>query len=994
MSLSFRVKILVCLCLAALFPAMAHAQFNTSSNDDALLKWYSIQSNSFKVIYPKGNDSLARLYLRELEKWRPEVARSVGMMANGFNRKPLPVVLHTQNAASNGSVTWTPRRMELNTVPDWSNPTPTPWHTSLAIHEGRHAAQLQLGYQKVFNPFYYILGEMVPGAACAYPGRMLLEGDAVVAETALTDNGRGRSSDFLGTYMYFWDKGSRRSYISWRCGSYYRETPDVYAFGYALISGARTLYDKPLFMQDYFDYVSRRPYDPWPLRHTLRRNSGKKFGAAYNEIMDYQYALWAADTLSRGPFMPSTQISRPTKALTGYCNAIAGAEDDKVFWLKTEMYHIPSLVSMDINSGKEKRLTFLPYSVSNVDYVPTTNSLVWNELRHDPRWGQKIHSVVCSYDMNRKRHSRITPRDHNYYFPTYVCGDTIAVVHYGEDTHEHIDFMRMSDRKVLDTWQLPDSLQTVEMTYAGGRMYTVGMSEHGTGVYTVTPSSCTQVLPPIPFAIGCVDAVGDHYMTFHCDRTGSNEYYVMDVNSAKVYRLSNTKYGGDEFCILSNGDLVFSHISDYGEVVALTESEFLDLEEVDWNKYYHYAVADKLSQQEKLLRERADSAAVADGEAPLDSLQKAGVEMSEPKRYWKMGHMARIHSWAPAYIDVDAVQDLSFENITKVASLGAMAFFQNDMSTFSGYVGYKAKPDASKKWFHSGHVNLTYKGLYPVFEAEFHVNERNETNTEWIKTAQFEDALKRSSLDYPYIRGHLRTYIPLNWNIRSHYIGFVPSASVSLSNDLYKDKPYLSWYADLRAYAMQSTPSAAIYPRWGIGGQIRYTSAHYDAGMSRSAPLLLANIYGYVPGIGWGQGLRLSALYQKDLRGEKIFNPGGASLLPRGFENVTVVEGLKVSADYAAPFPVGDWHISDAFLCTRGIATPHFDYSWIPVSGGSGSLMSAGLDLELEFGAFLWVKVPMTFGIRYDYNFGSLYNQVASVSKRHYVGFLFNIDIP
>lgn len=996
-ALKSRLKISLAFILALLVQSRALAQFSISSNDAASLKWYSIRTENFEVIYPKGEDSLAKVYIHELEKWRPEVSRSINVdQKHPYRHKALPVILHTQNAASNGVVTWAPRRMELNTIPDWNSPDPIPWHTSLAIHEGRHAIQMKQGYTNVFRPLYYVLGEMIPGAYVAYPGRMLLEGDAVVAETAFSRSGRGRNSDFMKTYMLSWDKGDRRSYLAWRCDSYYKPTPDVYAFGYALISGARTLYDKPLFMQDYFSYVSRRPYDPWPLRHTLRRNSGKKFMAAYNEIMDHQYQLWAADTLSRGPFMPKKRLSHPQGHMVWYSNALSTSDTNHVYWIKKDMYDIPGLICMDVRDGRERKLLDMSASAANVDYIPATNSIVWNELQNDPRWGQKRSSVICTYDMDKCRLRRITPLGEHYFFPTSIGGDSLAVIHYGEDCHEHIDFIRLSDNRVYQTWNLPDSLQMVEMSWAENHIYTVGMSEKGTGIYLVTPHSCKEVLPPIPFNISCVDVVDENSFTFQSDRSGSSELYMMNIHTGELCQLTHTKFGGDAFCLMPDGSVVYSYPCEYGDEVAVTEAAFLDRKPVDWTEYYHFPVADKLTRQEEELRSNADSVSRACG---LDVAGKlaADVQPSEPKRYYKLAHAARLHSWAPAYVDIDAVQNMSFENIKKIASLGAMAFFQNDMSTFSGYAGYKARNDRTAgKWFHSGHVNLTYSGLYPVFEGEFHVNDRDALNYVWEKDEKGQDVLKRVIERRPYMTGGLRTYIPLQWNRHSHFIGFTPTVNFSMGNDHYEGKPYLGWYGELRGYFMHATPSSAIYPRWGIGAQLRYSSAHYGERMSLSSSFALAYVYGYLPGIGWGQGLKLGVLWQKDLNPSGVINPGTVSLLPRGIEGVALYEGTRLSVDYAAPFPMGDWHISDVFYCKRGIVTPHYDCTLFQRTDGIGTLMSLGLDFEMEFGAFLWIKVPMTFGVRCGYNFGNSFSLVAATQRfgSFYIGPLFNIQIP
>ena len=97
-----------------LTPFTASAQFFVTGDDPGKLKWLSIESENFKIIYPEGNDSLAYLYGRNLERFRIPVSRSMRYLPcgpdNPFNHK-MEIVLHTYYG-NNGSVAWTPKRME------------------------------------------------------------------------------------------------------------------------------------------------------------------------------------------------------------------------------------------------------------------------------------------------------------------------------------------------------------------------------------------------------------------------------------------------------------------------------------------------------------------------------------------------------------------------------------------------------------------------------------------------------------------------------------------------------------------------------------------------------------------------------------------------------------------------------------------------------------------------------------------------------------------
>ncbi len=173
---------------------------------------------------------------------------------------------------------------------------------------------------------------------------------------------------------------------------------------------------------------------------------------------------------------------------------------------------------------------------------------------------------------------------------------------------------------------------------------------------------------------------------------------------------------------------------------------------------------------------------------------------------------------------------------------------------------------------------------------------------------------------------------------------------------------------------MQPTPSACIYPRWGVGTQLQWNPDN-----------MYAFLYGYLPGICCGQGLRISAMAQRmtDI-GSLFFLPPMANIIPRGFTSTSLVmgavqyRGMKLTADYAIPFYMGDWHISEAFYCKRGIVTPHFDFGLYSI----GNLWSAGATFEMEFGSFLWLRTPVRIGVTASCNGGSLFKSVAQLTGR------------
>ena len=118
-------RLLTTLCII-LSCTLASAQFNTAGNDPFKVRWMELSSENFRVVYPEGMDSLARVYARRLETARIMNSWSSGLLVGQSCSSKMPVVLHAYNSFPNASVAWAPKRMDMFTVPEAYGPTPMP----------------------------------------------------------------------------------------------------------------------------------------------------------------------------------------------------------------------------------------------------------------------------------------------------------------------------------------------------------------------------------------------------------------------------------------------------------------------------------------------------------------------------------------------------------------------------------------------------------------------------------------------------------------------------------------------------------------------------------------------------------------------------------------------------------------------------------------------------------------------------------------------------
>lgn len=1011
---SILMLLLVCFC--------ASAQFYSSGDDPGRTRWRSMSSGHYRIIYPAGNDSLALRYGLELERWRLTLGASIGYTPNGMYRNPLPVVLHGYTAVANGAVTWAPRRMDFFTCPDAVSPEPTPWITELAVHESRHAAQMQFAKGQGFGLFNVLTGEIFTGAMAAlYPGPALLEGDAVVTETALTRAGRGRSADFQEHYRVSFAEGDFRDWYRWRWGSQKLFTPDHYRAGYMLVAGTRYLYDDPMFIRRYYDNIlsARLPLPFFALQKTLKQASGKGLKQTWREIAEAQQALWATDEAARGPFGPAQPLTPPRRRYTEYLSPEAVGED--IFAIQKGLTTATRLVRIRPD-GKADPVRPFAGGTEQIRWSEASGRLFWSETVRDHRWTLASSGRIFYLEPGKKRARPLT-REGNLFNPSPAPDSpAVAVTEYSLDGRSSVLVLDGLDGTTTGRYPAPDSLQVVETAWTGGRLVASAISPSGFGLYDVT-GGYRGLYSPEPVKIKQLRSSDDGVL-FVSDRTGVNELYRLG-HDGSVFRLTNNRFGASDFLPDASGDsLTFAALSTSGRLL-YREAAGEPLA-VESGTLAPWPVADRLSQQE---------ASIA-----TEPFEHRGNPFSDPKPYRKLPHLLRLHSWIPLYVDYDAVASASFETISSAAGLGATAFLQNDLGTASAIVGYSAArmvSEDSSRWNHSFHGQFTYRGWYPVIELSSDIGTRYARqfrNTTLINNRSRTTTVEGEDTDLPYYRLAAKVYVPLDFSRSGWQRGIVPRIEASFSNDMVNttevlqkliwmigDKPGVyrvsagsmpgrnvpmsRLTASIRGYSVLATARSAIYPRWGLGAEAGVSMRPGAVGMF--SPSAFAFLYAYVPGVMDTHGIRLSALHQTRLDGRIPDN--FAVTLPRGMTGVKDLSSFvqsrygsqtRLTFDYAMPLLPLDWSGLCPVAYVRNFElTLHADGCLLGAlsDDSPGFLYSAGADLSVRLGNLLWIPSATRIGISFNYNGSTISNALSSgditIPATHF-GLIFSVDLP
>ena len=1009
----------------------ARAQFYTSGDDPGRVKWSTVSSDHFRIIYPRGSDSLALEYGLALEKYRMVLGNSIGYTPNSQYRRPMPVILHPYSAQANGSVVWAPRRMDLYTRPQSLAPEPIEWITELAIHESRHVSQMQFAKGKGFGLFNIVVGDMFTGAMSAlYPGPALLEGDAVSTETALTRAGRGRSADFLEYYRVSFADGDFRNWYRWRWGSQKLYTPDHYRAGYLLVAGMRYVYDDPLFVKRYYDNIVE-PFWPFPffvLQRTVRQASGMRLKDTWTGIASAQQALWGADEAARGPFGPARQISRQGRLFTEYLSPESAGS--ATFAVMQSLGRPPQLVQL----GKDGRASFVRQFAQNTSplrYSGSLDRLFWSEKVQDHRWTLKSDSRIYYLEPGSRTVHRLT-REGNLANPSPdPSGSSVAVTEYPIRGGSAVRILDGRYGLTQQRFPAPDTLQVVETAWVKAsspsmesRLVASAISAGGFAFYDVT-DGYRPLTEPLPVKVKQLRS-SDEGVLFVSDLNGVNELYLLsfpdnlsatDYSSrpaGTVVRLTNNRFGASDFLPSASGDsLTFAALTPSGRMLYSGEKGSFPATPAPW------PIADKLSAQESVM------------------LSAAKASFSSPRPYRKLPHLLRLHSWAPVYIDYDAIANASFESVYSSAGLGATAFLQNDLGTATAILGYSADlamRDDSPVWDHSFHGKFTYRGWYPVIELGTTVG-KGLARRYQCSTFLYEDhrtlSVEGTETDVPSFRATARIYIPWDFSRGGWYRGLIPRIEAQYSNDLVNtaeiyysivhligDNPGVyrmpagaghghavaltRFTASVRGYATTGRGRSAIYPRWGVGAEGGLLVRPGATDMF--APAAYAHAYGYVPGLMDTHGIRLTATYQTRFDGR--FPENFVNILPRGMSGVSNLQinllgryeaQSRFTFDYAMPLLPLDWSGLGPVAYVRNLElTLHADGTVLGRKANA-FLYSTGADLTVRLGNLLWIPYATRIGVSYNYNGGSIYDELVSRGHEipvHSFGLVFTVDIP
>ncbi|MCD7938513.1 MAG: hypothetical protein LUG98_16765 [Tannerellaceae bacterium] len=925
--------------LLLLFPVFVQAQFVDYGTDPARYKWNYVATPHYKIIYPRGIDSIAYRYTQLLENVYPPLGKTIGPPVKGR----YPVVLHPGSMLSNGMVAWAPWRMELVTTPS-SDLYAQSWDRQLAIHESRHVYQTGRLMRGIFRPLYYLGGEQVSGLADFAVPRWFFEGDAVAAETAMSNSGRGRLPEFNLYYRTRLLSGDFFSFDKWFMGSYKDYTGSFYALGYDMTAYARQAYGADIWEKVTDRYVRRILHLP-PFSSALKHYTGVNTHGLFKETFRYLEEEWKAQAEQAAPFTRLNVLSPAVNQYTSY-QYPQPLDDGRVIAVKSSFSDLSSLVVLQ--EGREQFLSYLGNINSRIQVKG--NRVYWTEHVSGLRWTHENYSVLKYLDLSTGRVRTLTPGERYLAPAVSPDGTSVALYRYNPDGTSEVVMVDAERGEVQQTFPVQRSRFLKELAFDTSQsVVAVCIDDKGLSIERLLlPTRTWEVLLPAGAANITSLSVNDGMIWFESGLDGINNIYRLDPVGKHVYQLTSARFGLFQPALTPSGDLLVADYQSQGFRVAVAApKEWLE-QKADFSEPYRFSLAETVAGQEGY---------------NMDTVALTPVPF-EPKPYRKMSHLFNVHSWAPFYYDVTEAVNLSTDDFTTIVKPGATVISQNHLNTAITQAGVYYRND---DWH--GKLAFTYMGWYPVIDLMVDVG-GNALDINWYES----DGYLYTGGYYPgrkLVEAEVKVYVPFNLT-KDHYVqGIQPSLSWYYTNHRYqqiqsgkmRDFQYL--LGELRFYRYRKMAQRDILPRWGYQMRLQYLHTPFQT--ENYADLYAARLTTYWPGILRNHSLMLRAGYQyQPVESKAMYVPKRLLETPRGYSyDYRSLHQYAFKADYAFSLFCPDVSLGAWFYIKRVRTNLFYDLTRAQAykGGGWNTQSSVGGDLIVDWNIFR-LNYPISLGIR------------------------------
>ncbi|MFO8234530.1 MAG: hypothetical protein R6U04_03870 [Bacteroidales bacterium] len=949
-----KFKILYGVCFFVLLHLDASAQYFNYGEDPASVKWREISTENFQIIYPESFSEEAVRVANILEISYEEVAYSLD-----HEPAKISVVIHNNTVVSNGFVAPAPHRMELFSVPPQFNST-TPWLEHLCTHELRHVVQIDKLDQGITKILRYVFGEQAIGAVAGMIPMWFLEGDAVIAESALGHNGRAKLPDFskaLRTNVL--DSSRNFGFNKMLMGSYKDYTPNHYSLGYHMAAYTRDKYDTHIW-SDVIDNVGKNSYNPFSFNTGVKKHTEMYTGDLYKAAFSFYDSLWRKNLFRLEIENYKRVNNRVSEEYESYRYPISTGSDS-VFAIKSDFSNLERFVLVTPDGEED---VYTPGIRTSTDYSYADKKIVWSERVPDVRWEHRSYSVIKVYDLEEKSEYQLTEKSRLFAPAISNKGDKIVSVNVSKDNKYSLFVNRPETGRQMKIFPSLNNMFLQEPAWSPDDkfIYVIALTNEGKTVYRVNYATreWKRLFDPVFENITSV-AAGNDYLYFHSTWEDIDNIYAFDYEEEEILRVTTSKYGARDVSSLTDSIIYFSEYSPDGYDIKKLSVKQSQFQKFDGRDEHKDPVLENLKQQEN---------------TTID-FDKKKFHHYESTPYKRWENLFNFHSWAPFHFDPPTSYQSDF-----TVNPGVTFLSQNVLSTAISSLAYSYESGE-----HKLHSTFTYRGWYPVFSVSANYGGKPDL-------IRGEDVTWAPRLSNDYMSFDLKVSLPMNLSANKNITRFIPSVNYEYNRDFYynyRDNYYLRGIKtvdyNIQFQSYRRLAYRDIFPEWGILADVNAKTSPFNEDILGNMLSMQAKFY--IPGFFEDHGISFAGGYQKQNPDLYLFS--SYLSFPRGYEERYSEKLYSFKSDYVLPLFYPDWSVGPLLYIKRFKADLFYDYGknqyresddegnvgWI-----SEGFTSYGVELTTDF-HFLRTMFPFSAGIRYAYK--------PEVSDAD-IEFVFNID--
>lgn len=923
----------------------SYAQYYSTGQDPASLQWRQIRTNNFQLIYPEDFEKKAQYLSNILEIVQRNETKTLSA------KVPLiPIIIHSRSTTSNGVTVWAPKRIEFYSCPPQTT-YPEEWLEQLAIHECRHTVQLSKMNQGFTKVLSYILGEQATGGILGlYIPSWFLEGDAVSTETALSNSGRGRTSEFENILRAQMLEKGIFSYDKAVLGSYRTFVPDQYELGYPLVAEARKTYG-PSVWNTALDRTARMPFMVVPFSSGIHKVTGLYKVRFYKKMLSDLTDQWKSQEKAL-TYTACSPVSKPDgKNHPVYIHPVF--LNDSVIIAQKESLDDPGMiVQVDKKTGKEKKIVTIGQTQDESISV-SGNYIIWTEVQQDSRWQNQDYSVIRIHDLQKARTWNLTHKSR--YFAPFLSPDSrqIATIKIDMQNRCSIDILELPSGKIVKKFPIGKNALALTPNWSSdGHMlaFTI-LNEKGKSIASLNILT-RKILYYVPFSFTEISGpkfYHHRYILYTADYSGIENIYAVDTATGKIYQVTSSRfYAKDPDFMTDRRTMIYSDYNSDGLRIVETRidsTRWIPLEKITDSsiKLYSFLVQQEQVNVQDSVRSRRIYRMFGSDSCDLTKDTVKGTIFTS-KKYNKFLHLFNPHSWEPAVVDAT---NLTFNPGISVLSQNVLS----SMFASAGWV-YNTNESTGKVF-----ANLSYQALYPVFDLGFSIGNRASYYETRRFTWQEMNIDLHSSIPWNFSRGNYFRYLTPSFG--TTIIGITHNASTpsQVTKGLITSIDYqLSFSQYLQSSAKD------MFPRLGQTLNLNFRNTPFPG--NQMGDIFAAQTNLYFPGIFKHQGIWAYGAYQSYHRQEDIlYTYSSIITFPRGYTGIMDEQVMSFSLNYKLPLFYPDLSLGSLIYFKRFKLNLYFDWAQGWTGKQVNIYQSTGAELTTDLNLLRFVY-PFDLGVR------------------------------